>query len=202
MRFFVVVIFLLNLSPCFSQMHIALSFPEYNVVYRGYNNILAVSTRIKVNHKFIHLSCNGAVLEKRENNEWTLNPFTTADSLEIRMINSKTNKLIDRFQYCVRNLPDPELYVGPIQPNGQISYTEIRLFARYSNSPLKAEFSVIGGEAYVGNNGYAFPITYNHLGNDYLDYVKNARSGTKVYIKALVRGVDKIERVIYAEYVL
>lgn len=202
MRFVIVIVFLLNLGSCFSQIRMALSLPEYNIVYRGYNNILAVSTRTKMNPEFLELNCDGALLQVRENNEWTLNPFTTADSLEIRIIHSKTKEIIDRFVYRVRNMPDPELYVGPAESGGQISAAETRLFARYSDSPLKAEFMILGGEAFVGNNSYAFPITNNRFGSDYLQYVKNQPVGTKIYIKVLVRGVDKIERIIYGEYVL
>jgi hypothetical protein len=202
MRFLIVICFLLNFSGCFSQIQMVLSFPEYNIVYRGYNNVLAVSTRTKVNPEFIELNCDGALLQHRENNEWTLNPFTTADSLEIRMIHSKTKEIIDRFVYRVRNLPDPELFLGAVQSGGKIDHKETRLFTLYSNSPLKAEFSVFGGEVFVGNNSYAFCITNNRLGTDYLQYIQNMPVGTKVYVKALVRGVDKMERIVYAEYVL
>jgi len=202
MRFLIIVVFLLNAGHGFSQLRMVLSLPEYNVVYRGYNNVLAVSTRSKVNPKFIDLSCEGALVQPRENNEWTLNPFTSADSLELILFHSKTKKVIDRFVYVIKDLPDPLLFVGAIQPEGKIDRSETRLFARYTGSPLKAEFSVIGGTVMVGNNSYAFPITGNRIGTDYLQYVQHVPAGTKVYIRTLVRGADKMERVIYAEYVL
>lgn len=198
MRFLVTFLLLLNYCTGFSQ--VVLSLPEYNVVYRGYNNILEVATSIKVKSRFINLSCHGAMVTHQENNEWILNPYTNDDSLEVLMIHSETQKIIDRFIYKIRDLPDPELFVGAVQPDGKISRNEYRLFARYSDSPLKAEFAVTGGFALVENTNYLFKIEGNKLGSDYLDYVKNVPDGTKVKIKVFVHTMDKLERVIVSEY--
>jgi len=175
--------------------------PEYNVVYRGYNNLLAVSTRIKMNPKFIALTCDGSTLTHQENNEWILNPYTKVDSLEIVMFHSKTKKIIDRFIYKVRDLPDPKLFVGASGPNQLISKLETRLFARYdSGSPLSVYFMVTGGFVTVGDNNNHFKIDGHTLGEDYLDYVKSVPIGTKIKVEADVVGPDKVKRVIHSEY--
>jgi GldM C-terminal domain. len=178
----------------------ALEFPEYKVVYRGYNNLLEVSTRTKLNPKFIELKCDGAKLERKENNLWNLNPFTTDDSLELTLLNSKTREVIDRFVYVVKKLPDPQLYVGASDSGQLISRLETRLFARYSDSPLRAEFTV--KEAVVAVEGYnnTIRVKGNSLGNDYLEFVKNIPHGTTVRIKAFALGPDGLEHVIYGEY--
>lgn len=200
MRFFIVLIFLLNLPNCFSQIQMALAMPEYNVVYWGYNNLLEVSTRTEVNPKFIELKCEGATLTLKENNLWNLNPFTTGDSLELIMLNSKTREVIDRFVYVVKKLPDPTLFVGAVENGGKISRAEIRLFARYSDSPLRAEFTV--KEAIVTVEGYnnTIKVKGDRFGNDYLEFVKNIPHGTKVSIQAVALGPDRLEHIIYGEY--
>jgi len=198
MRFLVTFLLLLNYCSCFSQ--VVLSLPEYDVVYRGYNNVLEVGTTIKVKSEFISLFCEGAELIHSEGNKWVLTPLTTNDSLEIRMVHSKTQKIIDQFIYKVRDLPDPELFVGAVQPEGRISRDEYRLFARYSDSPLKAEFAVTGGVVLVESTNYLFKFEGNKLGNDYLNYVKNVPDGTKIKIKVFVHTIDKLERVIVSEY--
>jgi hypothetical protein len=199
MRICITFIVLLNCVSCFSQ--IALSFPEYNVVYRGYNNVLAVSTRTKVNPKFIELKCEGAKLTRKEHQIWNLNPFTTEDSLELIMLNSKTQKVIDRFVYLVKKLPDPQLYVGAVENGGKISRGEIRLFARYSDSPLKAEFTVKEAIVLVEGYSHVFVSDKNKLGIDYQEAMKNVPAGIKVKIKAVVLGPDGLDHVIYGEYV-
>ncbi|MGV3613194.1 MAG: hypothetical protein ACO1N0_19700 [Fluviicola sp.] len=201
MRFLIGVIFLLNFSNCFSQIRMALAMPEYNVVYFGYNNLLEVSTRTKVNPKFIELKCEGAELTHKENNLWNLRPLKANDSIELIMWNSKTQKVIDRFVYVVKNLPDPQLFVGATEDGGKISKAEMRLFARYTDSPLKAEFSI--KEATVTIEGYSnvFVSTANKLGADYKQFLKNVSGGTKVTIKAVALGPDGLEHIIYGEYV-
>lgn len=200
MKFFLTFLLILIEIPCFSQ--VVISLPEYNSVYRDYNNMIEVATKTKMNQKFISLSCDGAKLIHHEKNKWSIIPETENDSLEIVMFHSKTHKVIDRFLFKVKDLPNPILFVGATEAGGKISKLENRLFARYFDNPLRAMFSVLKGTLIIENDPRLFEFEGGRLGNDYLEYVKNIPLGRKVKIKAVVIGPDHKERIIVGEYVL
>ncbi|MNU69883.1 hypothetical protein D3C71_592810 [compost metagenome] len=200
MKPFLTFLLILIEIPCFSQ--VVLSLPEYNSVYRGYNNMIEVATKTKMDQKFISLSCDRAKLIHHEKNKWGVFPETEKDTLEIIMIHSKTHKVIDRFLFRVKDLPDPILFVGATEVGGKISKLENRLFARYSDTPLRAEFLVLKGALIIENDYRLFEFEGSRLGEDYLEYVKNIPPGRKVKIKAVVIGPDRKERIIVGEYVL
>lgn len=200
MRSFLSFLLILMSIPGFSQ--VVLSMPEYNSVYRGYNNLFEVATKTKMNQKFIRLSCNGVKLIHHEKNKWSIIPETESDTIEITMFHSKTQKIIDRFVFKVKDLPDPALFVGATEVGGKISKLETRLFVRCVNTPLKAEFSVLSGALIIEKDFRLFEFEGNQLGKDYLEYVKTIPSGTKVKIKVLVIGPDRKERIIVGEYIL
>lgn len=200
MRSFLAFLLLVVSVPCFSQ--VVLSMPEYNVVYRGYNNLIEVATTNRMKQKLIGLSCNGAQLIHQEQNKWSVVTQTENDTIEITMLHLKTGKLIDRFVFKVKDLPDPALFLGATESGGKISKLETRLFTRYDNSPLKAEFSVKGGALMIEGDPRVFEFEGNKLGEDYLEHVKTVSSGTKVTINAWVIGPDRKERLIAGEYIL
>ncbi len=164
--------------------------------------MLEVATKTKMNQKFIRLSCNGAKLIHHEKNKWSIIPETENDTIEITMFHSKTKRVIDRFVFKVKDLPDPTLYVGATEAGGKISKLETRLFIRYVDTHLKAEFSVLSGALIIEKDFRLFEFEGNQLGEDYLEYVKTIPYGTKVKIKALVIGPDRKERIITGEYIL
>ncbi len=200
MKPFLTFLLILMSIPGFSQ--VVLSMPEYNSVYRGYHNILEVATKTNMKQKFIRLSCNGAKLIHHEKNKWSIIPETKNDTLEIIMLHSKTKKVIDRFVFKVKDLPVPTLFVGATEAGGKISKLETRLFARYVDIHLKADFSILSGALIMEKDFRLFEFEGNKLGEDYLEYVKTVPSGTKVKINALVVGPDGKERIIVGEYIL
>lgn len=200
MRSSLTFLLLLISIRCFSQ--VVLSMPEYNVVYRGYNNLIEVATKTRMKQKLIGLLCNGAQLIRQEQNKWRIVTQTENDTIEITMVHLKTQKVIDRFVFKVTDLPDPTLFVGATESGGKISKLETRLFIRYDDSPLRAEFSVIGGALMIEGDPRIFEFEGNQLGEDYLESVKTIPFGTKVTINAWVIGPDRKERLITGEYIL
>lgn len=200
MKLLLTVLLLAAGMNCSGQIALALS--EYNILYRGYTNQVEVGTQTKVKATRLSLYSADAQFVHKKENQWNVITTTTKDTIEIVMLHAKTGKVIDRFFFRVKDLPNPDLYVGATQPEGKISKLENRLFARYSDSPLRAEFRVIAGALMIENDPRIFEFDGNKLGEDYLEYVKNIPGGRKVTIKALIIGVDRKERIIWGEYVL
>lgn len=194
--------FLIMLAGMYGSAQITLSLPEYNILYRGYTNRVEVATQTRVKARSISLSSADAQFVHQEDHQWNIITTTPKDTIEIMLLHTKTRKIIDRMVFRVKDLPNPQLFVGATQVEGKISKQENRLFARYTDSPLRAEFSVLGGALVMENDPRIFQFEGNKLGADYLGYVKNMPAGTIVTIKALVIGVDKKERIIWGKYVL
>lgn len=194
--------FLIMLAGMYGSAQITLSLPEYNILYRGYTNRVEVATQTRVKARSISLSSADAQFVRQEDHQWNIITTTPKDTIEIMLLHTKTRKIIDRMVFRVKDLPNPQLFVGATQVEGKISKQENRLFARYTDSPLRAEFSVLGGALAMDNDPRIFQFEGNKLGADYLGYVKNMPEGTIVTIKALVIGVDKKERIIWGKYVL
>ncbi|MNR45174.1 hypothetical protein D3C85_1639940 [compost metagenome] len=92
------------------------------------------------------------------------------------------------------NLPPPSLFFGATEDGGKASKAETRLFARYSDSPLKAEFSVQTWELNVAGAPRPAKGSGNTLNADGISLLKQSKPGSTISFMTQVKGPDGILR--------
>lgn len=101
----VIVCFVSSLS--FGQ--VALGTPEYNVVYRGYDNKFVIGAGEET--RFVVLESPQAEVF-RGDSCFYVRPNGPEKTLTLTMKNLKENKVLKTYEYRVLNLPVPSVYIG------------------------------------------------------------------------------------------
>jgi hypothetical protein len=94
-------------SMSFGQ--IALGMPEYNVVYRGYDNKFEIGAG--EDSRFVVLESTQAEVF-RGDSCFYVRPNGPEKTITITMKNLKENKVLRTYEYRVLNLPVPSVYIG------------------------------------------------------------------------------------------
>ncbi|WP_343747969.1 GldM family protein [Fluviicola sp.] len=170
------------------------SLPELNVLYKGYNNIVE---GVASGYDQTILNGNGVTLSKSGTQYiGRVSGAGRTATISISGKNSVTNKTVSlgTFTFRVMNLPPPSLFFGATEDGGKASKAETRLFARYSDSPLKAEFSVQTWELNVAGAPRPAKGTGNVLNADGISLLKQAKPGSSISFMTQVKGPDGILR--------
>lgn len=170
------------------------SLPELNVLYKGYNNIVE---GVASGYDQTILNGNGVSLTKSGNGYiGRVSGAGRTATISISGKNSVTNKTVSlgTFTFRVMNLPPPSLFFGATEDGGKASKAETRLFARYSDSPLKAEFIVQSWELNVAGAPRPAKGTGNTLNADGISLMKQAKPGSSISFMTMVKGPDGILR--------
>ncbi len=170
------------------------SLPELNVLYKGYNNIVE---GVASGYDQTILNGNGVSLSKSGNQYiGRVSGAGRTATISISGKNSVTNKTVSlgTFTFRVMNLPPPSLFFGATEDGGKASKAETRLFARYSDSPLKAEFSVQTWELNVAGAPRPAKGAGNTLNADGISLLKQAKPGSTISFMTQVKGPDGILR--------
>lgn len=103
----------IGLIACFvsslSFGQVALAMPEYNVVYRGYDNKFFIGAGEDT--RFVVLE-SGQAEVFRGDSCFYVRPNGPERTITITMKNLKENKVLKTYEYRVLNLPTPSVYVG------------------------------------------------------------------------------------------
>lgn len=179
----------------------AISLPEFNVLYRGYNNMISA---VASGFDQTQLTASSGTSLTREGDLWVARPGAARDAvLTVSGVNSVTKKtqmlLSQRFR--VLSLPNPELFWGGAS-GGQAPKTSNQLIAKYGPGiPLNAQFQIIRWECIVSNNPGAPPTGTGADFSKALAIVKMAKPGMNVTINATVMNpIDKVERRISSSF--
>ena len=170
------------------------SLPELNVLYKGYNNIVE---GVASGYDQTILNGNGVTLSKSGNQYiGRVSGAGRTATISISGKNSVTNKTVSlgTFTFRVMNLPPPTLFFGAVEDGGKASKAETRLFARYADSPLKAEFSVQTWELNVAGAPRPAKGSGNTLNADGISLMKQAKPGSTISFMTQVKGPDGILR--------
>ncbi|MNU69490.1 hypothetical protein D3C71_588750 [compost metagenome] len=170
------------------------SLPELNVLYKGYNNIVE---GVASGYDQTILNGNGVSLTKSGNGYiGRVSGAGRTATISISGKNSVTNKTVSlgTFTFRVMNLPPPSLFFGATEDGGKASKAETRLFARYSDSPLKAEFAVQTWELNVAGAPRPAKGVGNTLNADGISLLKQSKPGTTISFMTQVKGPDGILR--------
>lgn len=170
------------------------SLPELNVLYKGYNNVVE-----GVASGYDETILNGSGVTLSKSGKGYIGRVSGAGrtaTISISGRNSVTKKTVSlgTFTFRVMNLPPPSLFFGATEDGGKASKAETRLFARYSDSPLKAEFSVQSWELNVAGAPRPAKGTGNTLNADGISLMKQAKPGSTISFMTQVKGPDGILR--------
>lgn len=180
----------------------AISLPELNVLYRGYQNkVSAVASGFDQTN----LSAAGASLSK-SGEFWIAAPGSGKEAtLTVSGKNSVTGKsqqlLSQKFR--VMNLPNPELYWGGSAPGEKGSSSQTQLFAKYGPGiPLNATFTVLSWECQIPGAPGAPPKGSGSNISAATSLLRQAKPGMNVSFICTVVGPDKIQRKLAGAYKL
>lgn len=172
------------------------TLPEMNVLYRGYNNLV---TGVASGYDQTMLTGTSNVTLTKSGTGWIGKPGAAATAvITVSGKNSVTNKTValGKFEFRVKALPKPSIFVGAVASGGKISTNPGGLNAGYPPEiPLKASFSVLDWEASVtGIMGKKKGQGASLSGISTL--LGQAKPGSIVVIEAGVRGPDgKVNRI-------
>lgn len=171
----------------------AVSLPEMNMLYRGYDNKLVGAVSGYVGYK---LSGSNVSLSK-SGEFWIGKPgggkTCTINIAGIAEDGSSAN--VGKFEFRVQNLPPPNVYLGALEdgaeaPGGTIR-AQTRLFAKYPPEiPLNATFSVVSWEVSVAGAPRPEKGTGASLSPKALSLIKQAQKGAMISFMTIVRGPD------------
>ena len=104
------------------------SMPEYNLLYRGYNNIVILGALdYKGNFK---IESDGCSISKIEGNAYYVRA-SSERTATIKFVNDK-KKVLDSVVFRVSNLPKPSLFLCSSEGNGYKSSVSChQLFVKY-----------------------------------------------------------------------
>lgn len=172
------------------------TLPEMNVLYRGYKNVV---TGVASGYDQTVLTGTTNVSLSKSGATWIGSPGAgTTAVITVSGKSSVTNKTVSlgKFEFRVKALPKPSIFVGSTASGGKISTNPGGLNAGYPPEiPLKAQFSVLDWEASVTGimgkkkgQGSSLQGIGSLLGQ--------AKPGSMVIIEAGVRGPDgKVNRI-------
>lgn len=172
------------------------TLPEMNVLYRGYDNVV---TGVASGYDQTVLAGTSNVTLSKTSTGWIGKPGAAATAIiTVSGKNSVTNKTValGKFEFRVKALPKPSIFVGAVASGGKISTNPGGLNAGYPPEiPLRATFSVLDWEASVtGIMGKKKGQGSSLAGIGTL--LGQAKPGSIVVIEAGVRGPDgKVNRI-------
>ncbi|MDD2984177.1 MAG: GldM family protein [Crocinitomicaceae bacterium] len=177
------------------------TLPEMNVLYRGYSNIV---TGVASGYDQTILAGTNVSLAK-SGNQWIASPGAgNSAKISVSGKNSVTGKTanLGSFDFRIKNLPKPSIFVGTTGDGGKISSNPGGLNAGYPEEiTLNAKFSVMSWEATVSGimgkatgNGSSLAGVNKILGQ--------AKSGSTVAIEAQVRFPNGKVTTVFGNYKL
>lgn len=189
-----IILLIILSSFTYSQEPIvAVEFPELNILYRGYSNIVIPAVSNNDSSEIV-LGGTNVIIEKKENsNEYIIKPGKERTAvLFVILTKNGVNDTIKTLRYRISNLPDPTLYWGPSVKSGRVNIREKRLFVKYPPEiPMNATFYVKSWQLIANND------TIYGEGNSLSaaeDFLKSIMVETDIEIKATVSGSDGVNR--------
>lgn len=174
----------------------AISLPELNMLYRGYNNKVAA---VASGFDQTILSAAGASIAK-SGDVWIAKPIGTAREATLTVsgkntVTGKTQQLLSQKFRC-SNLPDPELYWGGSKNGDKGNRGETKLFAKYGPEiPLNATFNIVDWEVSIpGAQGAPPKGTGSNISAAASSLIRQAKPGMMVSFICHVVGPDGIRR--------
>ena len=176
----------------------AVSLPEMNVLYRGYNNKVKGAVSGYTGYR---LSMSGGSISQ-SGDVWIAKPGSGREAtISITGVAADgSTASVGSEQFRIRNLPPPTIKLGSIWDGAKASAASIRamnrIFAQYDESiPLNANFTVVKYIVKVTGAPRNASGTGSKLNGAAMSLIKQARPGSSIVLETDVRGPDgKIRR--------
>lgn len=165
-------------SMSFGQ--IALGMPEYNVVYRGYDNKFEIGAG--EDSRFVVLESTQAEVF-RGDSCFYVRPTGPEKTITITMKNLKENKVLRTYEYRVLNLPVPSVYVGnALEGTTVVTLDQAEVRVGYEENAVlqSAGFDVISYEVTSVSIANPLPaITGSKITTEVIDALTKAKAANK-----------------------
>lgn len=201
---------IISLIACFicyfSFSQVALGFPEYNVVYRGYDNKIKIGAGSET--AFLDLESDQAQIY-RTDSCFILKPHASAKNITVIARNFKDKNVVGTWQFRVLNLPVPTVFWG-VSPAGTavVTLDKTNLRVGYDDNSFleNAGFEVVNYQ--VNSPLIATPlpqISGGAITQEVIDSLTKAKSANKgkpveFNVTLQVKGRDGLIRKMNAEY--
>ena len=169
----------------------AISQPEFQVLYRDYDNQLIGAVSGYPNYKLIAKS-NVTLTQTSKGYIARPSSGQLAEIAIVGVTEDGTTTQIGSYNYKIRKLPKPLVFLGGIE-NGstvtkQVIAAQRKIFTRYDESiPLTATFTPVTYRVSVSSYPREIPGTGDVLNQDALRIINQARSGDRVTINVEYR---------------
>lgn len=175
------------------------SLPDMNVLYKGYDNkVMGTASGFPADK--ISLSGSGCTISK-SGNFYIARPGS-GSTAKISVMGKKddgTSVNLGTFEFRVKNLPPPSIYLGSIVDGSTVSKSNLkaqtRLFAKYGPEiPLNVSFSVVSWSMSVTGAPREVKGTGSALNSQAKAMIKGVQPGGMVSFMVQVKGPDGIAR--------
>lgn len=179
---------------------VAIELVEYNVLYRGYDNVVRLSAKKSKKTEIILTGINVEIV-KSSDSKYIVKAGNgrTAELVVLSKQKSKIDTLYKKL-YRVNEMPDPTIYWGASESGTKSKKSEKFLFAKYpGNVPLNATHSIKKWELIYGDktiSGIGFDLSRAK------DLIESLPSGATVTIKCEVEMPTQLIKTIYGVWQL
>ncbi len=177
------------------------SLPEMNVLYRGYDNKLSAvasgydNTVVSISNG-VSMTPSTFAVDGKQTKGYIVRPSGPSKECFVSVSgqNSITKKTVNlgQFRFRVKDLPPPTCYFGKAPNGGRALKGDKVLSARYEDSPLNAQFTVVSWEMeFMGRTAQG---TGNVINDQAEALLKQAKTNSTASFLVKYRGPDKKDR--------
>jgi len=194
-----VIVFLVLFSSFQGMSQGVVSFPELNVLYKAYENVLVLGAGKKT--KSLVLESKELSISKSNDSCYVVRVNTTSRTAQITIRNKWTHKIIGTWQFRIMNLPSAVLYWGIYPPDSEVSLDQPALRSDYGKDIFWAN-SEIEISSYEINSPLfetSFRVSKGMITPEVIAALESAKQLNKgnpvdFYVVAQVKGKDRILR--------
>lgn len=162
-----------------------ISFPEYNILYRAYDNRVELGAGSMT--ESLTLEGEGVNVLKQADSSFIVKISGTGRSVALNVKNTKTGEIIAQWSYRVMNLPPPVLFWGKYVDGSKITLDQDKLFANYDDAGLFGDspFTVLLYEVRIEGIEESFEVIGSKITPEIIEGLKMARAlkeGRKIEI--------------------
>jgi hypothetical protein len=174
---------------CFAQHFVVENIGHKNILYRGYENKIAigqVGCEIE-DFKIEAIHCELTTLAGAESeNIYIVKPHSSAKKAVIRFVSG--GQTIDSVEFDVQNLPAPSLYWGNNKSGANFSNSAALAMKYAPEVTLTANFEIIGWKCITQNK--QFEDSGSILSPQFIDFTKTMKTGETIQIQVKIKNAD------------
>ncbi|MNJ86603.1 hypothetical protein D3C87_41070 [compost metagenome] len=186
-----------------SQIELAL--PEYNVVYRGYDNCFKIGAGAET--AFLELESQEAEVF-RTDSCFIVRPSGSYKTITVLARNFKDKQVVKTWQFRVMNLPVPNVYWGNYLDGTEVGLEEKQVRVDYDGNSIfeSAGFEVLSYTvSSVAIANPLSPVTGSAITTEVVDALKKAKAASKgksvpFTLTVQAKGKNGIIRKLTAEF--